>query len=64
MPDVMAPIPEGKIKTFGPFGEEYQVGRAIRQTEDGDWLVEVKMIKTGEAAEYRLKHIQDDPEAR
>lgn len=57
------PIPVGKIKTFGAMGEEYEVGKALRQLEDGDWLVEVKMIKTGETAEYRLAHIYDDPEA-
>ncbi len=65
MPGIMTPpVPVGKFKTFGPFGEEYQVGQPIRQMEDGDWLVEIKMIKTGEAAEYRLAHINDDPEAR
>jgi len=58
------PIPTGKIKTFGPVGEEYEVGPAIRQADDGDWLVAIKMIKTGETAEYRLTHILDDPEAQ
>jgi hypothetical protein len=32
--------------------------------EDGDWLVEVKMVETGETAEYRMTRIFDDPEAR
>jgi hypothetical protein len=65
MPQVITPpVPVGKIKTFGPFGEEYEVVRPIRAIEDGDWLVEIKMIKTGEPAEYRLTHILDDPEAR
>jgi hypothetical protein len=35
----------------------------LRQLEDGDWLVAIKLIKTGETAEYRLTHICDDPEA-
>jgi hypothetical protein len=66
MPEVIAPphIPTGKIKTFGAIGEEYEVGQALRQLDDGDWLVEIKMIKTGDTAEYRLTHIYDDPEAR
>lgn len=58
------PIPVGKIKSFGAVGEKYQVGQALRQIGDGDWLVEIKMIATGETAEYRLTHILDDPEAR
>ena len=65
MPEVISPppIPVGKIKTFGAMGEEYQVGQAQRQLDDGDWLVEIKIVKTGETAEYRLTHIHDDPEA-
>ena len=66
MPEIIAPppIPVGKVKTFGVIGEEYEVGQALRQVDDGDWLVTIKMIKTGETAEYRLTHILDDPEAR
>jgi len=58
------PIPVGRIKSFGAFGPKYEVGRALRPLGDGDWLVEVKMIETGETAEYRLTHLLDDPEAR
>jgi hypothetical protein len=58
------PIPVGKIKSFGAFGPKYEVGQALRQLNDGDWLVEVKMVETGETAEYRMTHILDDPEAR
>lgn len=67
MSELIAPpsdIPTGIIKSFGPVGEEYEVGRALRPLPDGDWLVEVKIIKTGETVEYRRSHILDDPEAR
>jgi hypothetical protein len=66
MPEVITPpsIPVGRIKSFGAFGPKYEVGHALRQLEDGDWLVEVKMVETGETAEYRMTHIFDDPEAR
>lgn len=57
------PVPVGKIKSFGPFGPKYEVGHALRPLDDGDWLVEVIMIETGEKAEYRLTHLIDDPEA-
>jgi hypothetical protein len=57
------PIPVGKIKSFGHFGPQYEVGHAVRQLIDGDWLVEVTMVETGEKAEYRLTHLADDPEA-
>jgi hypothetical protein len=66
MPQVIAPpsIPVGKIKSFGAFGPKYEVGHALRPLEDGDWLVEVKMVETGEKTEYRLARLLDDPEAR
>jgi hypothetical protein len=56
-------VPTGRIKSSGIFGRRYQVGQALLQLEDGDWLVEVKMVDTGEKAEYRLSSILDDPEA-
>ena len=57
-------VPEGQIKSFGAVGEPYQVGRVLRgPLADGDWMVEVTLIKTGEKAEIRLTQIIDDPEA-
>lgn len=56
-------IPVGKIKSFGPFGPKYEVGQALRQLGDDDWMIEVIMIETGEKAEYRWTHLSDDPEA-
>lgn len=62
---VMPPsVPLGKIKSFGAFGPKYEVGPLLRQLEDGDWMVQVKMVETGEVAEYRWTHLLDDPEGR
>lgn len=57
------PVPVGIIKTFGPFGPKYEVGEPVEQLEDGDWLVEIVLVETGEKAVYRRTHIVDDPEA-
>ena len=59
----MPRTPVGKIKSFGPCGPKYEVGHALRQLADGDWMVEVTMVETGEKAEYRWTHLTDDPEA-
>jgi Family of unknown function (DUF5397) len=66
MQTIVAPpsVPVGKIKSFGAFGPKYEVGKPLRQLDDGDWLVEVKMVETGETVEYRLTRVFDDPEAR
>lgn len=56
-------VPVGKIKSFGAFGPRYQVGQPVRQLDDGDWLLEVMLVETGEKTEYRLTHANNDPEA-
>lgn len=65
MPAVESPpfVPVGLIKSFGPFGPKYEVGQVLRQLEDGDLMIEVTMVETGESAEYRWSHLSDDPEA-
>jgi hypothetical protein len=61
---IAAPIvPVGKIKSFGPVGPKYEVGKLLCQLADGDWMVAITMLETGEQAEYRLTHLNDDPEA-
>lgn len=56
-------IPVGKIKSFGPFGPKYKIGHILRQLDDGDWMIEITMIETGEKTEYRWTRLSDDPEA-
>lgn len=53
----------GKIKTFGPFGPACEIIAPVRQLEDGDWIVNVRLMATGEEAEYRYTHVLDDPKA-
>jgi len=55
-------IPVGKIKSFGPIGEQYEVLRPLRASQDGDWWVEIQLVRTGEKAEYPLSHINQDPD--
>jgi hypothetical protein len=57
-------VPLGRIKSFGPLGPKYQVGPVLRPLDDGDWLIEVTMVESGEAVEYRWTHLLDDPDAR
>lgn len=56
-------VPTGAFKTFGPIGPAYQVMDAIRPTENGDWLVEIIVLESGETLEYLLSKINKDPEA-
>lgn len=65
MPATLAPptVPVGKIKSFGHFGPKYEIGQVLRQINDGDWLIEITMVESGEKAEYRWTHLREDPEA-
>ena len=59
------PAPDllGGFKTFGVFGPAYQVIKPIRELGDGDWIVLVRVIETGEETEYRYSHLINDPKA-
>lgn len=56
-------IPTGQIKSFGPVGPKYEVGKPVCKLDDGDWMVEVTLVESGEKAEYRLSKIHQDPAA-
>lgn len=53
----------GKVRTFGPFGPAYEILAPLRQLEDGDWIIKLRLVATGEEAEYRYSHALDDPKA-
>lgn len=46
-----------------PVWVEVRVGKPLRQLENGDWVVKVTLVESGDEAEYRLTNIYDDPEA-
>lgn len=50
----------GGFRRFGPFGPVYQVLEKLRDEGD-DIIMKVRVVDTGEEAEYRYTHILDDP---
>ena len=54
-------VPRGRYKTFGEFGPLYQVGQPLRRLENGDWLVDITVVLSGERVEYRLSRLKEDP---
>lgn len=56
-------VPIGAIKTFGDFGIPYQVGEPDKQLPDGDVLVNITLIQSGEQEKYRLSKLLLDPNA-
>lgn len=51
----------GTFRRFGPVGPVYQVTDVIRELDDGDVLLSVTIVESGEEAEYRYSHVLDDP---
>ncbi|MGX3020366.1 DUF5397 family protein [Ursidibacter sp. B-7004-1] len=56
-------VPTGMIKTFGDLGIPYQVGEPDKQLPDGDILVNITLIQSGEQEKYRLSKLLNDPNA-
>lgn len=56
-------IPTGCIKQFGQFGVAYVVGEVAEFLPDGDALVNITLLQSGEKDIYRLSHLLEDPEA-
>ncbi len=50
-----------QIKTFGTFGERYQIMRVIKPAFCRDWWMKVKILSTGEIIRYRYSQIVYDP---
>ena len=56
-------IPTGCIKQLGQFGVPYVVGEVAEFLPDGDVLVNITLLQSGEKDIYRLSHLLEDPEA-
>ena len=52
-----------KIKSFGPFGPQYEVGPVLFPLAENDWMVHITLVGTGETAQYPWTRILNDPDA-
>ena len=57
-------IPVGKIKTFGANGPKYEITGSGHASNEGEWLVPIRVIESGEELDYRYSRLLLDPEAR
>ena len=56
-------IPIGAINTFGYEGIPYLVGEQAKELPNGDILVNITLIQTGEKEQYKLSKLLQDPDA-
>ena len=59
--DAKNTVPTGTIRSFGEYGVNYVVYDVNSQLPDGDWLVNVEVLDTGEKFKYKLSKIIKDP---
>ena len=61
------PLPTNLVGTwrrFGAVGPVYEIIRAGEKLPDGDCLMRVRVVESGEEVDYRLTDILDDPKER
>ena len=54
----------GTWRRFGPVGPVYEIVAAGKPLPDGDRMMRVRVIESGEEVDYRLADILDDPRER
>ncbi len=52
----------GTWRRFGPVGPVYEIIKAGRQLPDGDRMMRIRVIESGEETEYKLTDILDPKE--
>jgi hypothetical protein len=50
--------------TFGADGPKYEITGSGRPSKEGEWLVPIRVIESGEELEYRYSRLLLDSEAR
>ncbi|MCW6512465.1 DUF5397 family protein [Lichenifustis flavocetrariae] len=59
--------PDGLVGTwrrFGTSGPVYEIVSIGATNQDGDSLVHIRVVETGEELDYRLSEVLDDPRER
>ena len=52
----------GSVRTFGPYGPMYQVTGVAPDSPEGERMVSIEVIHSGETLDYKLEAVLADPE--
>ena len=56
-------LPAARFRRFGAVGPVYEIIGSIEALPDGDQLLRVRVLESGEEVEYRRSRADKDPEA-
>lgn len=62
VPDPQALV--GTCRRFGPFGPPYEIIGMGAEEPRGDRWMKIRVLETGEVADYKFSDILDDPKER
>ena len=51
----------GTYRRFGIVGPVYEIIEVLNELDDGDVLMKIRVLESGEETEYRYSKILDDP---
>jgi hypothetical protein len=54
----------GTWRRFGAVGPVYEIIGQDRELANGDWLMRIRVLESGEEVDYKLTDILDDPKER
>jgi hypothetical protein len=60
----LPPVLAGTWRSFGSYGPVYEILAAGAALPDGDRLMRVRVVESGEELDYRLSQIVADPPQR
>jgi hypothetical protein len=63
-PARMLPEPKALVGTwrrFGPVGPVYEIIAAGKELPEGDQMMRIRVVESGEEVDYRFTDILDDP---
>jgi len=58
-----AAVPLGTIKSFGDYGPRYEVIAALAALPGGERMVRIRVLESGEEADYPYSQMLKDPDA-
>jgi len=56
-------LPLSPLRRFGAFGPPYGVLRVAAELPNGDKMLVIRLLESGEETEYKLSAARQDPEA-
>lgn len=62
-PSAVPAVRIGEVRSFGTEGPKYEITGNGHPSNDGEWLIPIRVVESGEELDYPYSHLALDPEA-